>query len=183
MKYVANITRREGDPKILQTGPSSANSTDRLGQTLGYVGMGLGVVELVAAPRITRALGIEGYEALVRAFGVREIAAGVLTLSTEKEQGLWARLGGDALDIAVLIAALRARNARRENIGLALAAVVGITLLDAVAAEEVTRRHSRDSNGRRRSYRERSGFPQGVEAARGAVSAHETETIPARAAE
>lgn len=182
MNLLTNITRADGDPKVLHTGPSSLKPADKLSRVLGYVSFGLGIAELVAARRITRALGIEGCEALVRAFGAREIAAGVLTLSTEKESGLWARLGGDALDISVLVAALSAKNARRDNIGLALAAVVGITVLDAVAAEEVTRRHSR-GNGHVHSYRDRTGFPQGVESARGTVSARDTDLMAAQAAE
>jgi hypothetical protein len=165
MNMLSNIVRAEGDPKVLHTGPGSLSIADRLGRSLGWVGMGLGVAELLFARRITAALGI---------------ASGVLTLSVDTDAGLWTRIAGDALDIAALAAALNKRDANRGAVGMALAMVVGITMLDIVAAEEVTRRHARPSKPRQ-TYSDRSGFPQGLEAARGAVSARETEKIPQHA--
>ena len=46
--------------------------------------------------------------------------------------------------------------------------LVGITLIDVVGAQGVTSRHAR-GRGKPRSYRDRSGFPQGARAARGAA--------------
>ena len=58
---------------------------------------------------------------------------------------------------------------RQTELGvILLAMVVGVTLLDFVGAQAVASRHSRN-RGRRRDYRDRSGFPQGVTAARGAA--------------
>src|SRR3954453_17949472 len=103
MNYISNIARSEGDPKVIRSGPSSLSSVDRLAKGLGWFSIGLGAAELFAPQRITRALGMEGKEALVRAYGAREIASGVLTLSADKQAGLWSRrLAGDGLDIATL---------------------------------------------------------------------------------
>ena len=168
MNYISNIARSEGDPRILQTGPSSLSSADRLARGLGWFSIGLGLAELFAAEQMTRALGMEGKEALVRSFGLREIGAGILSLSIDKQVGLWSRVAGDGLDMLTLAAELRSDNPKRDNVGLALAMVVGVTLLDFVGAQAVTSRHSRN-RGRRRDYRDRSGFPQGVTAARGAA--------------
>jgi hypothetical protein len=44
--------------------------------------------------------------------------------------------------------------------------VVGITVLDIMAAQAVTARHSRAGTSPRR-YRDRPGFPQGADRARG----------------
>lgn len=165
---VSNIARSEGDPKILQSGPSSLGGADQLARALGWFSIGLGLAELIAPSRITRALGLEGKETLVRAYGVREIGHGVLSLSPDKQVGLWSRVAGDMLDIATLLPALHDGNPKRDNAGVALALVVGITALDLVGAQGLTARHSR-SRGKRRSYRDRSGFPQGVEKARGAA--------------
>jgi hypothetical protein len=163
----ANITRSAGDPKVLQTGPGSLNEADRLGRALGWFSIGLGVVELLAPRRLARTLGMEGKEDIIQAYGAREIGAGILTLSLDKEIGLWSRIAGDGLDIATLtIGGLRRNNPKRENVRLALWAVMGVTVLDIIAAPAVMVRHRRRQDGWR-SYRDRSGFPQGLEKARG----------------
>ena len=169
MRYVSNIARSEGDPKVLRPGPSSLGASDRLARALGWFSIGLGVLELVAPRRVTRALGMEGSEGLVRAYGVREIGSGLLSLSPDKRVGLWSRVAGDGLDIATLLAALHPRNPKRGNVELALAAVLGVTLLDLLGAQGTTARHGRKRGGDRLQYRDRSGFPQGVEKARGAA--------------
>ena len=170
---LANVARSEGDPKVLSTGPSSLTSADRLGRALGWFSLGLGLTELLAPGQLTRALGMEGREGLVRAYGAREIAAGILTLSTERPLGLWSRVAGDALDIATVMAAAGRNERKRGAVGLALVALAGVTLLDLAAAQAVSARHSRGGRARR-SYRDRSGFPQGVAAARGAARDFET---------
>jgi hypothetical protein len=170
MTYVSNIVRREGDPRVLRSGPSSLTSSDRLGKALGWFSLGLGLVELLAPHRITQALGMQGQEALVRAYGAREISSGMLSLSTEKSLGLWSRIGGDGIDIATLLTAYRDDNPKKQNVAAALAMVAGITLLDMMAAQGTTTGHSRNgSSGDRNLYRGRSGFPGGLEKARGAA--------------
>jgi hypothetical protein len=168
MTYISNITRSEGDPKVLSSGRSSRAATDRLGRLLGWFSIGLGLVELLAPRRVTRTLGMEGNEGLVRAYGAREISSGVLSLLVEKQVGLWSRVAGDGLDAATLVTAFRADNPKRDNVGLALAMVLGIALLDLVSAQGVTSRHSRQ-HGNRQQYQDRTGFPQGIEKARGAA--------------
>jgi hypothetical protein len=168
MTYISNIVRSEGDPKVLRSGPSSLTASDRLGKALGWFSLGLGLVELLAPHRITRTLGMNGQEALVRAYGAREIGSGMLSLSAEKHLGLWSRVGGDGVDIATLLTALRDDNPKKQNVTTALAMVAGITVLDIMAAQGTTSRHSRKS-GDRHVYRGRSGFPGGLAAARGAA--------------
>lgn len=159
MKAVANMVRPKGDPKIIETGPSSVYPEDTLAKSLGWFSIGLGVIELFAANRLTRALGMEGMEPIVRAFGAREIASGVTTLSTEKETGLWSRVAGDALDLGVLAKGLQWSNPQRGNVKLAMLAVAGVMVLDAVAASSVSARKMR--RGTPRSYADRTGFPKG----------------------
>ena len=166
MNKMINYTRAKSDPKILETGPSSATGVDRLAKSLGWFGIGLGALELVAAKRISRFLGVEGTgsEATIRAFGAREIGAGVVTLSTEKKLGLWTRVVGDGMDTAALLAALPGSDGRRGNVKFALLTVLGVTALDLYAARRVSARSSRAN--RSRNYSDRSGFPRGVERAR-----------------
>jgi hypothetical protein len=165
---LTNITRSEGDPKVIRSGPSSRGIPDSLAKGLGWFSLGLGLTELLAPQRITRPLGMEGKEALVRAYGVREIGSGILSLSVDKKLGLWSRVAGDGLDIATVLTVLRPDNPKRDNVVVALALLLGITAIDLIDAQATTVLHDRRS-GRRRSYRDRSGFPRGVAASRGAA--------------
>src|SRR5947209_1858593 len=99
MTYLSNIVRSQGDPRVISSGPSSLSGWDSLGRALGWFSICLGAVELLAPRRITRALGMEGHETLVQAYGAREIGSGLLALSTERTTGLWARVAGDGLDV------------------------------------------------------------------------------------
>jgi hypothetical protein len=162
------IARSKGDPKVISSGPSSLLPEDRVAKGLGWFSLALGAVELVAANRLARWLGLPHKAGLIRAFGAREIGAGVMTLSSEKGPALWSRVAGDALDIAVLAGGLDRRNRRRGNAELAMAAVIGVTILDLVTASLVSRRHGRSSKDVR-NYGDRSGYPRGIAASRGAA--------------
>jgi hypothetical protein len=160
-----NLVRAEGDPRVLSSGHSSLQGVDQLARALGWFSIALGIAELLGARSFTRALGVHGKESLVRACGVREIASGVVTLSTERPLGLWSRVAGDAMDLGALAVATKGSR-RRGNAALALGLVAGVTLLDLLAAEMATTRRSR-GDGAVRDYRDRSGYPRGLEASRG----------------
>lgn len=163
--------RHPGDPEIIEGGPSSLSAADSAAKGLGWFSLALGATELLAARRVTRTLGVEGHEGLVRAFGAREILAGVTSLSVDKRPGIWSRVAGDALDIGALALAFGGSK-RKGNVGLALAAVAGVTLLDFVTARALDKRHAR--TGTPRDYSDRSGWPQGFERSRGAAGDFET---------
>lgn len=167
---VADLARSPGDPKIVEAGPSVRPVADDMARALGWFSIALGAVELFAPQALTRFLGMEGKEGLLRAYGAREIAAGMTSLSTEKAAGLWSRVGGDILDIATLLPAYRDDNPKKQNVGLALAAVIAITLVDLGSAKANIATHAR-RRGEGRDFSDRSGFPQGVEDARGTVAA------------
>ncbi|WP_277978920.1 hypothetical protein [Sphingomonas phyllosphaerae] len=163
---VSGIARSEGDPRVERKGPSSLTGPDRLARALGWFSVGLGIAELVAPGRIARTLGLEGKEGLIRAYGARELASAVPTLSIDKPVGLAARIGGDGLDLATLATALHPDNPKRSNAAIATAMIVGITLLDVVAYKSVKAAHRREP-GSDRDYSDRSGLPRGAEASRG----------------
>ncbi len=105
-------------------------NTRQIANGLGWFSLALGLTEVIAAEPLARALGSKS-PALIRAFGVREIAAGVgLLLQDRKGPWVWARIAGDALDLGVLGSALRASNRQRGNAALALAAVAPVVALD-----------------------------------------------------
>ena len=161
-----NIVRAKGDPKVIQAGPSSLTAADRMARNLGWFSLGLGAVEIFATRRVTNFLGMKSDETLIRAYGFREVAAGILSLSTEKKTGLWSRVAGDGLDIATLLGAFQFHNPKKGNVALALLMVGGITVLDWTTAQEISARDARNK-GRKRLYSERTGYPKGLAAIKG----------------
>ena len=167
---IQRFARAPGDPEIIRSGPNEIPVADRVAKGLGWFSLALGTVQIFAPSLITRALGMEGRESLVRAYGVREVAAGVTSLSPDKSLGLWSRVGGDMLDMATLSSAYTDDNPKKGNVGLALAIVVGITCLDLATAGRTTAVHSRPRRGPPRDYADRSGWPMGLEVARRRLS-------------
>lgn len=126
--------RRAGDP--------GARPTDAaLARGLGWFSLGLGMLEVTAPRRLTRFLGLAAHDSLLRVCGLREIAAGVGILGQPQRPtlGIWSRVGGDVLDLSLLVAALGASN-RRGRVLASLAAVGGVTALDVLAGDRLARR-------------------------------------------
>lgn len=145
---------------------SSLSGSDALTRSLGYLSLAIGVAELIAPGKIAKTFGLEGKEGLLRAFGAREIASGIGTLSIDPQPALWSRVAGDVVDMATLALGSKSGDAdTKRNVWMGVAAVAGIAALDAFAATMTARR-----GGERPApadYSDRSGFPNGVEAARG----------------
>jgi hypothetical protein len=178
MPYLANVTRREGDPKIISTGQSSLKPADRMVKNLGWFSIALGAAEIAFAPRVNAAFGLRRSSSLPVIFGLREIMQGMLCLSVEKRVGAWSRVAGDALDIAVLMNALDRRNPKRENVKMALASLFAVTAVDVAVATSL--RPARETRARQ-NYQNRSGFPQGLQTARaqqGQISSEDGTALP-----
>ena len=145
---------------------SSLSGADALVRGIGLFSLGLGVAELVAPGKIAKTFGLEGKEGLLRAFGAREIASGIGTLSTDPQPALWSRVAGDFADMATLAFGTRSGNEdAKRNALIGIGAVAGIAALDAFAATLMSKR-----GGDRpppADYSDRSGLPLGVEASRG----------------
>lgn len=153
--------------------------TDRVARNLGWFSIGLGLAELIAPGRMAKALGLEGKENLLRGYGVREITSGMWALTDTPTPAIWSRVGGDLLDIGTLAAGIRdGDEEQRRNAGIAIAAVVGITLIDLATAASLTRERSEKRGEVGRDYSDRSGFPKGLEAARSeSIKGTETASI------
>jgi hypothetical protein len=107
--------------------------------SLGIFSVGLGVAELLCASKISHTLDVPNYKGLVRAFGVREVAAGAALLSfPANATGVWSRVAGDALDLAAL-GAVAAKSPRNRVVWWALAFVAGATALDLITARGLDR--------------------------------------------
>jgi hypothetical protein len=139
-----------------------------LAQGLGWFSIGLGTAELIAPQQLARFLGLEGQDNLIRTYGVREVVTGVGILTQgDPTPWIWARVGGDALDLGTLAMALRRANPQRVNVGLAVAAVAGVTALDLYCASSLA--GDREEACPIRDYGDRSGLPAPPEAMRGAA--------------
>lgn len=105
---------------------------EKLAVGLAWFSFGLGLYEVAAAETLDAALGMEGKSNLLRFYGAREITAGAGILATRPRQAfwVWARVAGDALDLATLGLALRRDNPKRGNVWIAIGAVAGVTALD-----------------------------------------------------
>jgi uncharacterized membrane protein len=124
------------------TGHVNRNA-ERIARGLGWFSVGLGVAGVAAPRRLAHLIGVEDSNdnrTALRAIGLRELASGVGILSQRKPTGwLWARVGGDAIDLALLSRAIRPDNPRRDRTGLVAAAVVGIAALDLFTSQQYTR--------------------------------------------
>lgn len=129
-----------GDP----TGSDRRRGTgERLAKGLGWFSIGLGVPQVLAPGRVNRLIGVDDSRqnrAVMRAMGVRELAGAPGILDRPRPAGfLFARVAGDALDLAVLGAALRARGNVPARVAAAMAAVAGVTVLDVIASAKTSR--------------------------------------------
>lgn len=146
----------------------SLTKTDRVARGLGWFSLALGVAEIVAPGRLARALGLEGRERLLQAYGGREIGAGLWALSDTPAPAIWSRVAGDLVDLATLAAGIREGDEeQRRNAWIALVAVAGITAVDILTAASLTAEQSERRGEPGRDYSDRSGFPRGIAQARG----------------
>ena len=85
--------------------------TQQLARGLGWFSIGLGAAELFAPKQIGNLIGVTNHRTLIRMMGMREIAAGIGVLAEDRPRNsMTARVGGDALDLALLGAGLVSGN-------------------------------------------------------------------------
>ncbi|HEX7841956.1 MAG TPA: hypothetical protein VF469_31010, partial [Kofleriaceae bacterium] len=114
-----------------------------LSRGLGWFSIALGVTELAAPRALARLIGVDPRGAtpwIVRALGARQILAGLgVLMQPHRPLPLWGRVGGDAIDLALLGAAAATRCTSTPRIAGAIAAVAGVTALDVIAGTRVQR--------------------------------------------
>ena len=134
-------------------------TADPLARSLGLASLAGGAVLLRFPAPVLRRVGLHdtsGARLIARVVGVREAGVGLGILASRRPVGwLWARVGGDGLELALLVlaAGVQGHPARsgalarwhstrsvRPETGLALGAVAGIGIIDLVAATRLTRR-------------------------------------------
>jgi hypothetical protein len=147
-----------------------ASSTPRaVARGLGWFSITLGLAELLAPRAISGAAGLDSSPALVRLYGLRELVCGIGILASDKVAPfLWARVGGDVLDIGTIVA--HSNTVDRQDRTRAFGAVVnvlGVTALDVYAARGIRELPTNGVTPSMRDYSSRTGFPRPVDAMRG----------------
>jgi hypothetical protein len=147
----------------------SQSDRDSLARSLGYLSLALGAAELLAPRAISKTVGVRGLDNVIRAYGAREIATGLaILMSHDAAPWIWARVAGDIADMATVATGLRQDNAKRDTNVVALGALAAVTALDVACARGLDlEKGDRKTAGA--DYSDRSGFPGGLQAARGAA--------------
>jgi uncharacterized membrane protein len=124
-----------------QASPGLFDDPERVARGLGWFSIGLGLTQIAAPRGLARAIGLDDDDDnrnTLFALGLREIASGVGVLTrSESPVPMWARVGGDMMDLALLGRALRSDSNRTGRLAAATAAVVGVTILDALTAQQL----------------------------------------------
>jgi uncharacterized membrane protein len=122
---------------------------ESLSNFLGWFSIGLGLAEALAPGALTRVVGVEPNEKnrnVMRAMGVREIGHGLAILTNQQPtKAMWARVAGDALDLALLGKAMANPDNGRGRTMFATANVLAVTALDIIAARELSRQPSTEA--------------------------------------
>ena len=110
---------------------------------LGWASIALGVMGTLAPRQTARMIGVRDRGMAVTALrlvGLRELASGFGILTHTRPAGwVWARVVGDAMDLALLGAAFLSPRTDKSRLTAATTAVAGITALDVMDAAELSR--------------------------------------------
>ena len=131
-----------------------APAAQSLAVGLGWFSIALGVAELTAPHSVARFIGVTPTEktiATLRAFGARELGAGMAILAQpDRPAWLWSRVAGDALDLATLASA---PSTHRGRVTFAAAAVIGVAALDVICATQLNGQADDEGSSDRRPAR------------------------------
>jgi hypothetical protein len=109
----------------------------KVAKALGVFSVALGLTQLLAPRWLGQTIGVGGRGRLMRALGLRELAAGVAVLSRpQRSAPLWARTAGDVMDLALLGRAMSG-SAKRGRVATALAMVLGVGVMDCCYARRL----------------------------------------------
>jgi uncharacterized membrane protein len=143
-------SREPGSYRIQKRRGGLTSNPQSLARGLGVFSIGIGLAEVLAPRRIANLVGIrEDRSGLIRLLGLREIGSGI-GIFTQRwpAESVWSRVAGDAIDLAVLRGAFASRNANRAKVAAATAAVLGVTALDVITAQQLgSRQDARGASG------------------------------------
>lgn len=143
-------------------------------RALGWASLGIAATEVFGQGYVEEELlGIDEHPHLMQALGAREAIAGVTILSQKSitptlAAGLWSRVAGDAMDLA-LLATAATRTRKPVTLAANTLVVLGITALDVFYAIRVQRQLAQQAAAEARANQEE--FPAAKARERAAVSA------------
>ncbi len=121
------------------------SKNEQFARSLGWLSIALGLAEIAAPRRLAKQIDVGHHPILFRMLGVREIASGIGILSQRKPAGgVWSRVGGNAMDLALLGTAFTSGKADRGKLMAAAATVAGVTALDVLCSQKLSRDISPD---------------------------------------
>lgn len=147
---------------------------ETLARGLGWFSIALGIGELIAPRAFSRLAGSEDRAGLTRLYGLRELVCGVGILASRNPGSfLWARVGGDVLDLGTLAMVSNNRDSDdRRRAMKAVANVACVTALDVYAARGLSNAAFAGTSARTSfDYSDRSGFARAPAEMRGAALA------------
>jgi hypothetical protein len=130
-----------------RTLPNYGSTEIALARGLGLLSIGLGLIDTLGRRSVAKKTGLPN-EPLIALIGLREIVSGVgLVVARDPMPWVWARVGGDALDIGALAMGVSGRNPERNGALAGLLMVAALTAIDvalagrlhAAAEEQATR--------------------------------------------
>lgn len=153
-------TRRAGD---VRQQALTGDSAERRARGLGWLSIGLGLAQIGAPRTVARLIGVSDDDETrntMFAIGLREITSGIGILSRRRPTGwVWSRVGGDLIDLALLGKALKSEETDRTRAAAATAAVLGVTVLDFVTGQQLSKEGGNGVEGARAAGRS----PRGIE--------------------
>jgi uncharacterized membrane protein len=121
---------------------ASRESVARTAEGLGWFSLGLGVPQLLVPGLVNRIAGLRDdadSRTAQRVVGVRELAAAAGILGKPRPTPwLWARVGGDAMDLVLLGRAWTRPHDSTLRLLAATASIVGVTAIDLLTAMAMT---------------------------------------------
>ena len=143
LQRVDSVDRDRQEPWLTYNGDAEQDA-----RGLGWLSIGFGLVEVMAPHSLARFLGIRNHGFLFRLMGLREITTGIGILTQRRPAGwLWARVGGDIIDLIALRKAFKSERAKPANIAIATIMVGGITALDALCAQGLSESNGAETDG------------------------------------
>lgn len=141
-------------PRAKQNGERSGGlknlNEEELARGLGWFSIGLGLAEVLAPRGIAKISGVRGkHTGFIRLLGMREIAHGVAIFMQGKRPAtaVWARVAGDALDLACLGAAFASPDSNKGRVAFAAANVLAVSALDVICAQQLSSNDSTTTGG------------------------------------
>jgi hypothetical protein len=114
--------------------PAYGTTEIALARGLGFLSIGLGLVDTFGRRGVAQKTGLPN-EPLIALVGLREIVSGIgLVLARDPMPWVWARVGGDAMDLGALSMGVSKRNPERSGALAGLLMVAALTAVDVALA-------------------------------------------------